>query len=67
MFSRTKDYFIAETHEKQRAGQLVNLFQSFDYDDKNLLVLLAESSRISIASFTTVIGAPFRITSKTFI
>ena len=39
---------------------------SFDYFDKSLIVLSVTTGSISIASFTTVIGAPVRITSVIF-
>ena len=39
---------------------------SFNYFDKALIVLSATSGSISIASFTTVIGAPVGIASASF-
>ena len=40
---------------------------AFDYIDKILIVLYAESGGISIISFTSVIGTPVVITSAYFI
>ena len=39
---------------------------SFDYFDKSLIFLPVATGSISIASFTTVIGAPVRMTSASF-
>ena len=39
---------------------------SFGYFDKSLIVLSATSGSMSIASFTTVIGAPEGIASASF-
>ena len=39
---------------------------SFDYFDKSLIILPVATGSISIASFTTVIGAPVRMTSASF-
>ena len=42
---------------------LYKYIASFEYFDKSLIVLSVAASRISIASFTTVIGTPVRIMS----
>ena len=46
--------------------RLSKYIASFDYFDKSLIVLSATSGNISIASFSTVIGAPVRIVSASF-
>ena len=46
--------------------RLSKYISSFDYFDKSLIVLLATSASISIASFTTIIGAPVGIASASF-
>ena len=62
-----KDYFIAETSERElMTNGLSKYIASFDYFDKSLIVLSATSGNISIASFATVIGAPVRIVSASF-
>ena len=44
--------------------RLSKCIASFDYFDKSLIVLLATSGSISIASFATVIGIPIQIASS---
>ena len=51
-----KNCFIAE--RELMSKRLSKYIASFDYFDKFLIVLLAASGSISIASFATVIGAP---------
>ena len=46
--------------------RLSKYISSFDYFDKSLIVLLATSASISIASFATIIGAPVGIASASF-
>ena len=46
--------------------RLSKYIASFDYFDKQLIVLSVTASSISIASFATVIGAPVGIASPTF-
>ena len=46
--------------------RLCKYIASFDYFDKLLIVLSVTTGSISIASFTTVIGAPVGITSASF-
>ena len=54
-----KNCFIAEIKERElMSKRLSKYIASFDYFDKFLIVLLAASGSISIASFATVIGAP---------
>ena len=54
-----KDYFIAEIKERElMSKRLSKYIASFDYFDKLLIVLSLATGSISIASFTTVIGAP---------
>ena len=54
-----KDYFIAEIKERElMSKRLSKYIASFDYFDKLLIVLSLATASISIASFTTVIGAP---------
>ena len=54
-----KDYFIAEIEERELISKRLSKYiASFDYFDKLLIVLSLATGSISIASFTTVIGAP---------
>ena len=59
-----KDYFLAEIKERQLMSKTLSKYiASFDYFEKSLIVLSATSGGISIASFSTVTGAPVGITS----
>ena len=60
-----KDYFIAEIKERELMSKRLSRYvASFDYFvDRSLIVLSVATSSISIASFTTVIGAPVGIIS----
>ena len=54
-----KDYFVAEIKERElMSKRLSKYIASFDYFDKSLIVLSVATGSISIASFSTVIGAP---------
>ena len=62
--SEIKDHFIVEIKEKElMSKRLSKYISSFDYFDKSLIVLLATSGSISIASIATVIGTPVGIAS----
>ena len=62
-----KDYFAAEIKERELMNKRLSKYiASFDYFDKLLIFLSATTGSISIASFTTVIGAPVGITSASF-
>ena len=53
-----KDYFIAVIKERElMSKRLSKYISSFDYFDKSLIVLSVATGSISIASFTTVLGA----------
>ena len=65
--NEVKDYFIAETHERELMSKTLRKYiASFDYFDKSLVVLFVTSSSISITSFATVIGAPVGIPGARF-
>ena len=54
-----KNCFIAEIKERElMSKRLSKYIASFDYFDNSLIVLLAKSGGISIASFATLIGKP---------
>ena len=62
-----KDYFVAEIKERElMSKRLSKYIASFDYFDKSLIVLSITTGSVSIASFTTVIGAPVGIVSASF-
>ena len=59
-----KDYFVTEIKERQlMSKRLSKYIASFDYFDKSFIILSVTAGIISIASFTTVIGAPVGIAS----
>ena len=59
-----KDSFVAEIKERElMSKRLSKYIACCDYFDKSLIVLLATSGSISIASFATVIGTPIGIAS----
>ena len=62
-----KDYFVAEIKERKlMTKRLSKYIASFDYFNKSLILLSVTTSRISITSFATVIGAPVVIISVSF-
>ena len=65
--NEVKNYFAAEIKEREFVSKRLSKYiASFDYFDKQLIVLSVTASSISIASFATVIGAPVGIASPTF-
>ena len=52
--NQIKDYFAAEIKERELMSKYI---ASFDYFDKSLIILSVTTGSISIASFSTVIGA----------
>ena len=65
--SEYEDYFITEIKERELMSKKLSKYISFfDCFDRSLTVLLATSGRVSIASFTTVIGTPVGIASASF-
>ena len=62
-----KDYFVAEIKERKLMTKRLRKYNaSFDYFNKSLIALSVTTSRISITSFATVIGAPVVIISVSF-
>ena len=62
--NRIKDYFVAESHERETVSKaLSNYIAAFDHFDNTLLVLSATSASVSIASLATSVSAPSWITS----
>ena len=62
-----KDYFVAEIKERElMSKRLSKYIASFDSFDKSFIILSVTAGIISIASFTTVIGAPVGIASASF-
>ena len=65
--NKIKDYFNSEIKEmKIISEKLSKYIAAFDYIDKTLIVLSAESERVSTISFTRVTGVPVGIASASF-
>ena len=59
--------FIAEIKERELMCEILSKYiAALEYFDKSLTVLSVTTASISIASFTTVIGAPVEIVSTKF-
>ena len=62
-----KNYFVAEIKERELMSERLSRYiTSFNYFGKSLIVLSVTAGSISIASLTTVIGAPVGIVSASF-
>ena len=59
-----ENYFYQEINQRKSCSKKLNKYvATFDYIDKNLILLRATSSGASIISFTSIIGAPVGIAS----
>ena len=63
---KPKIFLLQRLKKEKMSKRLSKYFASFDCFDKPLIVLSVTSGSLSIASFTTVIGAPVGITSPRF-
>ena len=55
--SRIENYFKEEINQTKSCSQKLNKYVTiFDYTDKILIVLSATTRRVSIISFTSIIG-----------
>ena len=62
--NKTKDYFEFEIREREAVIKKLSKYTAaLDYTDKTLIALSATSGRISIISFTNVIGIPAGVIS----
>ena len=62
-----ENYFYQEINQRKSCNKKLNKYvTAFDYIDKDLIVLSATTGRVSIISFTTIIGAPVGIASVRF-
>ena len=65
--NKIKNYLHFGIQERKTMSKRLSKYvTAFDYIDKIVVVLFAANGRISITSFTTVIGAPVRITRASF-
>ena len=59
-----KNYFYQEINQRKSCSKKLSKYvTAFDYIDKILIFLIATSSRVSIISFTSIVGAPVGIAS----
>ena len=57
--SKTENHFIEEIHQRKSCSKKLRKYvAAFDYIDQALIVLSAESSRVSFISFTSIFGTP---------
>ena len=61
-----ENYFYQENQRKSSSKKLNKYISTLDYIDKILIVLSAISSRVSVISFTSIIGVPVGIASAKF-
>ena len=62
-----ENYFYQEINQRKSCSKKVNKYvTTFDYIGKMLIILSARSSRVSIISFTSIVGAPVGIASANF-
>ena len=67
IISEVRDYFIGKIRERELMRKRLSKYIGFFYYfDKSLIILSVTSGSISIASFTTVIGALVGIASASF-
>ena len=60
-----ENYFYQEINQRKSYSKKLNKYvTAFDYIDKILIVLSAKSSRVSIISFTVIVGVPVGIASE---
>ena len=62
--SKIENYFMEEINQRKSCSTKLSKYVAvFDYIDQALIVLSAASGRVSIISFTRVVGAPVGIAS----
>ena len=62
-----ENYFHQKINQRKSCSKKLSKYvTTFDYIDKNLIVLSATSSRVCVISFASVVGAPVGITSASF-
>ena len=65
--SKVENYFHDKINRRKPCStKLSKYVAAFDYIDQILIVLSATTGWVSICSFTSVVGAPVRITSASF-
>ena len=60
-----ENYFHQEINQRKSCSKKPNKYV-LDYTDKNLIVLSATTSGVSIISFTSIVGVPVRNASASF-
>ena len=65
--SKIENYFHEEINQRKTCSKKLSKYvAAFDYIDKVLIVLSATTGRVSICSFTSILGAPVGISSASF-
>ena len=64
----TENYFNQEINQRKSCSKKINKYvTAFDYIDQALIVLSTTTGRVSIISFTIIVGAAVGIVSASFI
>ena len=64
----TENYFNQEINQRKSCSKKINKYvTAFDYIDQALIVLSTTTGRVSIISFTIIVGAAVGIASASFI
>ena len=62
-----ENYFHQEVNQRKSCSKKLSKYvAAFDYIDKISIVLSAKRSGVSIISFTSIVGAPVGIASRSF-
>ena len=65
--SKIENYYHEEINRRKSCSKKLRKYvAAFNYIDKILIVLSATTGRVSICSFTSVVGAPVGIASASF-
>ena len=65
--SKIENYFYQEINQRKSCSKKLSKYVAvFDYIDKILIVLSATTGRVSICSFTSIVGATVGIASASF-
>ena len=65
--NKIENYFKSEINQRKSCSKKLSKYvAAFDYIDKISIVLSAKRSGVSIISFTSIVGAPVGIASRSF-
>ena len=65
--NKIENYFKSEINQRKSCSKKLSKYvAAFDYIDKISIVLSAKRSGVSIISFTSIVGTPVGIASRSF-